>query len=129
MPPDEIEAQEPVRRVAELANKLTGHNPEARGMIRDLFEAFQQVQAHFDRPQLIATAPREPELPLQLFCPDQGGWHVGEWWPTDRPRWVAVIDADHELQPTHWAPTLAWPMTESEIIAWTVKGQTGPTEQ
>jgi hypothetical protein len=53
-------------------------------------------------PQPIQTAPRQPEVSVLLFCPEQGGWHLGEWWTLDRPRWVAVIDASIELEPTHW---------------------------
>ena len=53
-------------------------------------------------PQPIATAAREHERSLLLFCPEQGGWHVGQWWGVDRARWVAVIDDAIELEPTHW---------------------------
>ena len=37
-------------------------------------------------PQPIATARREHEASLLLFCPEQGGWHVGQWWGVDRAR-------------------------------------------
>jgi hypothetical protein len=57
----------------------------------------------------IEDAPQEPDTSILLFCPEQGGWHVGEWWPNDRPRWVAVIDADIELEPTHWQPAPPYP--------------------
>jgi hypothetical protein len=53
-------------------------------------------------PQPIATAAREHERSLLLYCPEQGGWHVGQWWGVDRARWVAVIDDAIELEPTHW---------------------------
>jgi hypothetical protein len=46
--------------------------------------------------------PRQAGTSIQLYCPDQGGWHYGEWWTIDAERWVAVIDAEHELHPSHW---------------------------
>src|SRR4051794_8980285 len=60
-------------------------------------------------PEPIATAPREHERSLLLFCPEQGGWHVGQWWGVDRARWVAVVDDAIELEPTHWLPAPAAP--------------------
>ena len=60
-------------------------------------------------PQPISTAPREHEACILLFCPEQGGWHVGQWWGVDRARWVAVIDDAIELEPTLWMPAPADP--------------------
>jgi hypothetical protein len=60
-------------------------------------------------PQPIATTGREHERSLLLFCPEQGGWHVGQWWGVDRARWVAVIDAAKELEPTYWMEVPADP--------------------
>jgi hypothetical protein len=60
-------------------------------------------------PEPIATAPREHERSLLLFCPEQGGWHVGQWWGVDRARWVAVVDDAIELEPTHWMAAPAGP--------------------
>jgi hypothetical protein len=102
-----IEGQEPpasVRRVAELASKLAAIEPTARDTVRELFAAFQQVQDHYRQPQPIETAPHEPGMPLQLYCPDQGGWHYGIWQAATIPRWAAAIDASKVLQPTHWRP-------------------------
>jgi hypothetical protein len=64
---------------------------------------------HAAGPQPISTAPREHEASLLLFCPEQGGWHVGQWWGVDRARWVAVVDDAIELEPTHWMPAPADP--------------------
>lgn len=37
-----------------------------------------------------------------VFCPEQGGWHVGEWWTIDGPgRWLLALDAATELMPSH----------------------------
>lgn len=74
-------------------------------------------------PQPIATAPRVPDTSIQLYCPDQGGWHIGEWWPIDRPRWVAVIDAERELHPSHWRECPPSPVDDSERLAWIMKRQ------
>ena len=63
-----------------------------------------------DAPEAIATAPREPQPSLLLFCPEQGGWHVGEWWAVEEPgKWIAAISTDIELEPTHWAYVLPDP--------------------
>jgi hypothetical protein len=61
-------------------------------------------------PQPIATAPRDHEVSILLFCAEQGGWHVGQWWGVDRARWVAVVDDAIELEPTHWMPAPADPV-------------------
>ena len=63
-----------------------------------------------ERAEPIDSAPREPDMSLMLFCPEQGGWHVGEWWPAEEPgKWVAAISTEIELQPTHWAYVLPAP--------------------
>ncbi|MBM0206526.1 hypothetical protein JNW90_28620 [Micromonospora sp. STR1s_5] len=58
----------------------------------------------------IESAPRSPDTSLMLYCPDQGGWQVGEWWSVEEPgKWVATIDGSITLEPTHWAILLAAP--------------------
>jgi hypothetical protein len=51
----------------------------------------------------IETAPRarHTEMPLLLWCPDQGGWHTGVWF---EHRWLDSVELDMELRPTHWMP-------------------------
>jgi hypothetical protein len=39
-----------------------------------------------------------------LFCPDQGGWTVGEPRGPAPAEWVAVVDTEIKLNPTHWMP-------------------------
>jgi len=56
------------------------------------------------RPELatiapISTAPCEPGHTLLLYCPEQGGWQVGEWLEDD---WHSTTDGMELLQPTHW---------------------------
>jgi hypothetical protein len=37
--------------------------------------------------QPVATAPRDPERTILLYCPEQGGWQTGEWC---EGRWVST---------------------------------------
>jgi hypothetical protein len=39
-----------------------------------------------------------------LFCPEQGGWTVGEPRGPAPAEWVAVVDTAIKLKPTHWMP-------------------------
>jgi hypothetical protein len=39
----------------------------------------------------LATAPRERERTLLLYCPEQAGWQTGEWCES---RWVSTADID-----------------------------------
>ena len=81
----------------------------------------------------ISSAPKEGEDALLLYCPEQGGWHVGKWLA---PRWVAAINAEHVLNPTHWmhvpASPVPKPWTRDEALelfrmdedrGWAVKQQ------
>jgi hypothetical protein len=46
----------------------------------------------------------EPETNTSylVFCPEHGGWHVGEWWAIEGPgRWVLAYDTEVELHPSH----------------------------
>ena len=52
-------------------------------------------------PSRIKSAPKCAELSLLLFCPEQGGWHTGEW-VAETGDWRSVISWDDRLQPTHW---------------------------
>jgi hypothetical protein len=63
--------------------------PDARRPIKDPTLA----RLPPERAEPIDNAPRQPDTSILLFCPEQGGWQVGEWWTVDRPRWVAVLDA------------------------------------
>ena len=51
-------------------------------------------------PSPIGAAPREAGRILLLFCPEQGGWHTGEWWDG---RWVSSANIEVVLEPTHWS--------------------------
>jgi hypothetical protein len=56
----------------------------------------------------IATAPREPERTLLLYCPEQAGWQTGEWC---EGRWVSTADVEIVLEPTHWTDVPPDPQT------------------
>jgi hypothetical protein len=47
----------------------------------------------------ITTAPRDLERTLLLYCPEQGGWHPGEWF---EGRWLDSVTLTEELEPSHW---------------------------
>jgi hypothetical protein len=48
----------------------------------------------------ITTAPSDdPERPLLLFCPEQGGWQMGVFFDG---RWLDFATLTMELEPTHW---------------------------
>lgn len=83
--------------------------------------------------QTVLNAPKESEHALLLYCPEQGSWHVGKWLA---PRWVAAIDVEHVLKPTHWmhvpASPVPKPWTRDEALklfkmyedkGWAVKQQ------
>ena len=52
-----------------------------------------------NEPQPIQTAPTIENVPLLLWCPDQGGWHTGVWFGGV---WFAYIDTSIALEPSHW---------------------------
>jgi hypothetical protein len=68
----------------------------------------------------------ETDRSYLVFCPEHGGWHVGEWWTIDGPgRWVLAFDASIELPGvSHVMPAPADPMDMSGLIQWTVICQT-----
>jgi hypothetical protein len=68
----------------------------------------------------------ETDRSYLVFCPEHGGWHVGEWWTIDGPgRWVLAFDASIELPGvSHVMPARTDPMDMSGLIQWTVMCQT-----
>lgn len=58
------------------------------------------------------------------YCPDHGGWHVGEWWTIDGPgRWVLAMDAATELHVSHVLDVPADAMDVSETLRWITTSQ------
>jgi hypothetical protein len=68
----------------------------------------------------------ETDRSYLVFCPEHGGWHVGEWWTIDGPgRWVLALDASIELPGvSHVMPAPADPMDTSGVIQFAVMRQT-----
>ena len=71
----------------------------SRGRAQGYVDAAQFRPTDLPRPQLIATAPREPGRILLLYCPEQGGWHTGEW---HEGVWTDALTRIKNLEPTHW---------------------------
>src|SRR4051794_2485471 len=68
-----------LERVHALSAELSRGRENSKVLVRELFEAIGQVHAERSAPQQIETAPKVPQRPLLLFCPEQGGWQPGEW--------------------------------------------------
>ncbi len=47
------------------------------------------------------TAPRREDMPLMLYCPEQGGWHVGVW---HDGHWTDFASLSVALAPVRWMP-------------------------
>jgi hypothetical protein len=116
-----------VRRVAEIASLLAEDRPSAKQLVKELFARFLEVQEHYRHPQPIESAPRELGASIQLYCPDHGGWHYGEWWTEGGERWVATIDDKHTLVPSHWRPGEPSAMASNEQLAWVAERTLGPS--
>lgn len=106
---DRVASPPAVKRVAELASQLAAIDPGATELVRELFKVFSEVQEHFRRPEPIHSAPHELGAAIFLFCPDQAGWQVGTWSLGDAGRWMATIDGEVELHPSHWMRPAAPP--------------------
>ena len=52
-------------------------------------------------PQPMDTAQHDSDMPLLLFCPNQGGWQIGVWL---EGRWLDYASFSVTLDPTHWMP-------------------------
>ena len=69
----------------------------------------------------------ETDRSYLVFCPEHGGWHVGEWWTIDGPgRWVLAWDVSVELLVSHVMDAPAEPMDTSGVIRWTITRQMQP---
>lgn len=69
----------------------------------------------------------ETDRSYLVFCPEHGGWQVGEWWTIDGPgRWVLAYDASIELLVSHVMDAPPDPMDLSGVIQWSVMRQVAP---
>ena len=56
-------------------------------------------EAHW-KPQPIASAPKDSDRKLLLYCPEQAGWQKGEWLD-ERECSVSTAASDECLEPSH----------------------------
>jgi hypothetical protein len=91
-----------VQRVAEIASLLAEDRPAAKQLVKELFARFADVQEHYRSAQPVERATPDAGEPLQLYCPQQGGWQYGTLRGEEPPAWVATLDGVTVLHPTHW---------------------------
>jgi len=89
--------------VRELSTELSRGRENSKVLVRELFDAIGKVHTERSAPQQIETAPKIPQRPLLLFCPEQGGWQPGEW-VEESEGWRASRQWPEPLEPTHWLP-------------------------
>jgi hypothetical protein len=87
-------------KIIEIAHQIGARDPEGALTMRRMIMAVAEARLD-DQPRPIESAPRLPAHILLLYCPKQGGWQTGEWYP-DKDRWVANMNMD-TLHPTNWA--------------------------
>ncbi len=85
-------------RITLIANEIASAHPRGDALVREVFALSHQLIMAEGSPKPIESAPRRSERKLLLYCPDQGGWQVGEW---TGERWVLTWTWDF-LTPTHW---------------------------
>jgi hypothetical protein len=70
----------------------------------------------------------EPNTSYLVFCPEHGGWHVGEWWTAEVPagRWVLAYDTNIDLVPSHVLPVPPDAMDPMGMLYWTWAAQMKP---
>jgi hypothetical protein len=64
-------------------------------------------------------APPRTNTSYLLYCPEHGGWRVGEWQQLcHQGKWVAVLDVHEELEPSHVVAGPPPPISDGEIDVW-----------
>ena len=87
-------------KIVEIAQQIDVRDPHGAGIVREIIMAVAEAQLE-NRPREIDSAPRIATQILLLYCPKQGGWQTGEWYP-EKNRWVSNMNME-TLHPTHWA--------------------------
>jgi hypothetical protein len=87
-----------VERITSIANEVANAHPHGNALVKELIGLAHELLEAERTPQPIETAPRESGRKLLLYCPEQGGWQVGEW---TGERWTLTWTWDF-LTPTHW---------------------------
>ena len=96
-------------KIIEIAHQIAVYDRRGASLVHEIMMAVAEAQIS-DRPQPIETAPRERTRILLLYCPKQGGWQTGEWYP-EKNRWVSNMNME-TLNPTHWAEVPSEPRKE-----------------
>lgn len=96
-------SEEPVPLLTKALCGLAHKHPAAKQDITPLLSQVHKLQAPVCADaQPIAEAPMAGvEHPYLLYCPEEGGWHVGVFF---EERWVDLATLTVELKPTHWMP-------------------------
>lgn len=87
-------------KILEIAHQIGARDAEGALTMRRIVMAVAEARMGY-RPLSIDTAPRLPAHIVLLYCPRQGGWQTGEWYP-GKNRWVSNMNMD-TLHPTDWA--------------------------
>ena len=87
-----------LNRICRIADDIARAHPEGHELVKEIFSLATDLVREELRPLPIETAPTGSERKLLLYCPEQGGWIVGEWLVG---RWTASWTWDL-LHPTHW---------------------------
>ena len=87
-----------LNRICRIADDIARAHPDGHELVKEIFSLATDLVREELRPLPIETAPTDPERKLLLYCPEQGGWIVGEWLVG---RWTASWTWDL-LHPTHW---------------------------
>ena len=96
-------SDEPATKLTTALLAVAHKHPEAEQDINELLPYVRRLQTRVsqDARPLEEAPTGGPEQPLLLFCPEEGGWHVGV---SFEGRWVDLATLSIELEPTCWMP-------------------------
>lgn len=97
-------------KIVEVAHQIDSRDPQGVLLVRSILMAVAEARLG-ERPRPIDTAPQVPTEIRLLYCPKQGGWQTGEWYPA-KNRWISNMNME-TLNPTHWAEVPRDPVEES----------------
>lgn len=81
------------------------------------------------RPIAASAFKAKLDYPYLVYCPDFGGWRVGEWWEADGPgRWVLTWNTSVKLRVTHVVDASADRRQSANIIRATLLQQIKPDQ-
>ena len=96
----DVHLREPaLSKIVDIAHRIDARDPQRAELVRAIMFAVAEARLG-ERPRPIETAPHVPTRIFLLYCPKQGGWQTGEWYP-QKDRWVSNMNME-TLHPTHW---------------------------